>query len=499
MSEEQSPGSAPEVDAQIAEMAERMAMETASNALRERVWMEISATPEMKRKGSRFAFPIVRPLALGGVLAASVAVGIALWLLPGSPSHPAPAFAQVEHAMGTIRTVTWRQAALSSVVLYPNGTYEKRPGNGYSTMWARLDTPTLATEYKDGYRRVSLADESYQIGETEGLKNVRSYQRLRWGIPPSLISGSGKRQTPRERILNTILFSPEDAQNKKTWTESSPNAEPRTVERTPWESQETVLDGKKVIRFDASVRFKEKTSAGSFPWRNTEDLYSLWVEPDTHHVVRREVRVRYQTKKNTVEYVAVSDQFRYNQEPPAGLFEVLPPAGTRFFYVPLAPRTANADEQAAIEQLLRRAFNAWNQKDTATYAACWDFDYELRPVAENRRFAKREMEFMQSQKPFKEWRIRNINKAQTRIGGAFTRHTSEDPFPPKVSNEFLTVVTAQVAEPSGRTHTVPFTVNVRRDEDGFRLIRNFTDAARSFTTRKPEKPSDNPTGPADRR
>jgi hypothetical protein len=500
MSEAKYPGSAPVIDPNIAEMAQAVAIDPTSDSLRERIWAAVSDSAETKHNGFRFALPVRPQWALGGLVAASIAVGLALWALPGSPGRPTPAFAKVEKVMADFKTVTWQET-----IYVPNDIQDNRPQReGFvRTIWARLDSPAYAVVNK-WHRTVSFANETYQV---RGQGSNLAYSRLSWGIPAFSSLGATQDQSPEARIRAIVLFPKPPTSGDDLWVgEGVYDKNHSPYRRSPWTSEVTTLNGKKAIRFDSVVTYHYQDSrisrASATPKSQTvyhKDYWSYWVEPITYRIVKREGRLEWHTENKSGVGRVISTDFRYDVPTPPGLLEIVPSVGTRFSFVPLAHREARPEEKTEIEQLLRRAMDAWNRGDTGTYAECWDFDHIQGDETAKQFVANREMELMRTRKPFKEWRILGVSNAQTRISGVFTRKSSEEPFPPKESNEFLAVTTAQVTAADGRNRTIPFFVNVRRGEDGFRIIRNFVDNAGRFTLRSEAKPSGTPIRPAGHR
>lgn len=495
MSEAKYPGSAPEVDSEIAAMAQAIATEPAGDALREQAWSAMITAPVPVTPG--FWLSPGRRWVLGGMIATAVFAAFRFGILPGKPSH---AFASVEKSMADFKTVMWQDT-----IYVPDSLDDNRsnPEGFVRTIWARLDSPAYAVLGPQS-RTISFGNETFQI---RGKWNRQAYSRLSRGIPAFASRGTAQNESPEERIRALVLFPKLPTSALDLWVGDSVESKIHSpYRRSPWSSKGTTLDGRRVIRFDSIVTYNYQDvrgfRGGDTPGSQTvyhKDYWSYWVEPETYRIVRREVRLHWQAGPRTGISRVISTGFRYDLVPTPDIFHVPPRVGTRFSYVPLPQREASTGEQRAIERLIEDAAKAWNRGEADQYEACWDFNHILGEEAGKQRLAEREMELMRSRKPFTQWRILNISRAQTRIGGVFTRRTTAEPFPPKESNEFIVMVTAQVTETDGRNRTVPFLMNLRRGDDGFRLIRNFLDNAARLSPETTGKPSETRKRPAGRR
>lgn len=140
-------------------------------------------------------------------------------------------------------------------------------------------------------------------------------------------------------------------------------------------SQRVTLDGHTVIRL-----MSDST------WRSHDGQTSsttVFADPVTRRIVRMESRVpvpRHPTM------LTVCDQYRYNEEPPAGTFDLTPPPGVTVEITrpglrppgdPLreAPVRLSPADKKAIEQVITQSHFSWLRGDWAAFAAVWDFDY----------------------------------------------------------------------------------------------------------------------------
>lgn len=405
--------------------------------------------------------------------------------------------------MAQVRTVTWRETSGPSVFFGANGQLRisKHPSRT-TTVWARLESPALVRlettvgGHGSVFRQVFLPTEAYQIIADPGRTTPGgrlAYSHFHWGIPPSPIFGPEEKQTPEERLRLAFLFrNPQTMNEPAQWSASKSGSqntghEPDegAIRRDPWTVHETTLPntgGRKALRFDSVLHFKRKLIANrqGRSWDETYEAWSIWIGPETHRILRREVRTHIEGFGQSIDLTRTSDAFQYNQSPPSGIFEVAPPVGQRYSFVPLPERRATPEEQSAIEALIRRAMDAWNRKDTNAYLTCWDFDYlsaDLHSVAHLRR---ERLQQMRAGTPLRSVPFdgKTILTAQTRISGIFIRHSESAPFPPTQPGEFrvnATVHPADAAEArarvrKGNSGPIFLNFNIRRDGNDYRLI-----------------------------
>jgi hypothetical protein len=240
---------------------------------------------------------------------------------------------------------------------------------------------------------------------------------------------------------------------------------------SPWVSRNITINGEKMLQFQCSAAYTPRQPKQSRQWQMDRKSWTLWVEPQTLQIRRREVRTRYASSAKSVETVKVEDQFKYNLTPPKGVFEVVPPPGTKYSFVPLPQRHATADEQEQIETVVRSALEAWNRKDFKGFGSAWDFDYMIAPRSQTggrKRFVLQSAPQILSRKVS----LKTISRASSRDSGIFTQNTSAQGFPPKEPAEFRAVAMTQVVAGNGGKMERPLLLNLSRQEDGtFKIIR----------------------------
>ena len=104
---------------------------------------------------------------------------------------------------------------------------------------------------------------------------------------------------------------------------------------------------------------------------------TVWTELQTPRIVRKECR---QTDPQTGRLIAVEvcDRYVYNEDPPAGIFEM--PAGKRLvtYNKDLMPEvwdTLPARDRKAVQTAINRSDEAWRNADALTFASVWEFGF----------------------------------------------------------------------------------------------------------------------------
>lgn len=467
-----------------------------ADALRERAWENING---VVAAAPRRALLGRAALALGTVAAAAM-LTIFLSSVPGTPVRPTAAFAQVEEALGRVRTVTWRETHLERAVFYADGRVEVTKRPAIRTLWADLERPRLAqrrlVQRRDGQshelRHVTLPTAAYQIEH----ETVLYYSYYPWGIRTPPVFGPDAGRTPRERLRAIVLFTPPSGTDQSPNRWDSSDGRGIEVERVhAWKSREATLDGVRVLRFDTAVRFRSPEDKAhhpsGIPWKDTLHSWTFWVDPSTYRMIRREERTRYEGPGKPVELTTVSDNFRYDVTPPPGIFDYEPPVGIPYSFVPLPERPATAEEQTQINATLTRAIEAWNSRDRTGYAAAWDFTYGTRNASEASRRRTEELSRMAAMSPSHRLGPIGPLRATSRISAFFIRRSASDPFPPREPGEFRMTVQVQTEGTSGMPSI--WNVNLRHGPDGFRIVRA------QLWELKPGPPSGTATRPAGRR
>ena len=244
-------------------------------------------------------------------VAALSLAGIALGFLALSlvPTHKTFAFAAVVQAMERMKTIHW--VVQSNGFTQPGASLESQTAMVRMETWARLDKPALATLITpDGSGRTLI------VGAT--MKTILN-NRVFSETPMPQLAGQDPERGVRAYILSQVVSS----------FKEMPDGNENSIK-----SEETVLNGRPVVRF-----YGGSTNA---TWKFA---LSVWVDPKTNLVLRSE-----STMSNPVAGQAdlhmIADQFRYNEQPPAGIFDTPPTRdasglnGRNSRVTPIAPQVA---------------------------------------------------------------------------------------------------------------------------------------------------------------
>ena len=235
-------------------------------------------------------------------VAALSLAGIALGLLAVSlmPTHKTFAFAAVTQAMQQMKTIHW--AVQGNGFAQPGASLESQKAVSRLETWARLDKPGYAILITpDGSSRTVMAG--------GGMKTIMEGQVIS-DIPMPFLSGSVEDQEKglRAFILSQVL-SPQKNMAAPAKQDVRPGGLP-AKDDGGFKHEETVLNGKPAVRF--------YTEAKNGTWRFA---LSLWVDPSTHLVIRTESTMSSPTP-GQADLHTIADRFRYNEQPPAGIFDV---------------------------------------------------------------------------------------------------------------------------------------------------------------------------------
>lgn len=235
-------------------------------------------------------------------VAALSLAGIALGMLAVSlmPTRKTFAYAAVVQAMQQVKTIHW--------VVQSSGPEQPGAGAGQNgrrikmDTWARLDRPAYAILMTpNGSMRTLMAP--------GGMRTISNGQVM-LNIPMPFLEGDAKRQEQglRRFILDQVL-SPQKDEAAAAKEGGDPALLPDKAD-SELKQEETILNGKPAVRF-----------YGEWKSEDWKFALSLWVDPDTHLVVRSESTMT-NPKPGQPDVHAVADQFRYNEPPPAGIFDV---------------------------------------------------------------------------------------------------------------------------------------------------------------------------------
>lgn len=284
-----------------------------------------------------------------------------------SPGQSTAAFAQVEQAMQEIKTARWISKKTSRNA---DGSliYELT-----EETWIRLDPPAKAVRPLPGTSRsssnISLHDTRYVLdkrGQVIYNATTKEFTTHPNAIPRITNQGSKDVEAFLRKMLLGHVLSP-DIKNKQAPMKSGGVKITYEIK-----SERVTLDGRSLIRFD-----REYSRTGFWKVK-----HSIWADPVTNRVVRSESQ---QTPSDpgglNVTYVVVNDQYRYDEEPPGGTFDLKPPPGVRVKIISppafaLSPRKVSHAELRKAQVLINRSEAAWRNGDFETFAALWDFNFD---------------------------------------------------------------------------------------------------------------------------
>lgn len=219
-------------------------------------------------------------------------------------SHPS--FAEVEKAMGSVQFLTFRSSS------------DHTMGDGcvqhYVTdTWVRRQPPAVAEHL---VMRVEAKEPSH-VGMEVRERRLRDAKQL--VVLDELL---GERKAPKsskedfakgvQLQLSTLTYPFSDLPKNATTILS------------PWQSTNDVWNGKPVWIFTRTLRLKAPNKL----WGEEEitGTVRIWADAKTHRIIRSESVM--QSGNNGVPKQTVNTDFRYNEPPPAGTFELKKPKKT---------------------------------------------------------------------------------------------------------------------------------------------------------------------------
>jgi hypothetical protein len=407
-----------------------------------------------------------------GVLAAMGLMGIVFLTNLPKTRHTTEgiAFAQVEEAMGNVHTVKWRENYTESISFFRYGRTEVTKSLRPSIRWARINQPALS-RIRAGHKTVTFANQSFLISKDKSGRFYCAF--LPYGITPLSIWEPKANSTLAERIRQAVLFSKDFDEKPTQWTQKSQDQQ-YPVTRSAWKRSEDLLEGKKTLLFESSLSydmlFTSPDKSGN-AWHQVGETWRFWVDPSSYRIVRREVRTHYSGFGKTLHSTLVSDQFRYNDTPPPDMFEIKPPVGSKYTYVPAPQQPATIQEQNQIKATIQSALNAWNRENLKAFGDTWDFDYEA-TTEEQKEHQKRAVLSYAAKNLKGKVTIRKFDKVSSRISGVYCRKTATDPFPPRQPVEFGISMQATVLDSAGIATDRFINLNLSRQTDGsFKIVR----------------------------
>lgn len=230
---------------------------------------------------------LARRAAVG--LAGLAAAAVAFSLLPGQPSRPTIALADVEQAMQQVKTVSYKFNFISY------DASGKVSGDAPAQDWLRRTPPAIARHYQK-FSEWDLDDERGQLSY-----NPQKNTYLKHPAMPDF-----KQQVGRQIRRLTEPPSNTDAPLGNVH-----------LTMTPWRRSKAIWNGQNCWKFDQTVSRPSVDSWGM----------SIWVDPKTLHIVR--IEAPHYSLTGRLLYLAVFSDFQYNQTPPPNVFDWSPPSSAR--------------------------------------------------------------------------------------------------------------------------------------------------------------------------
>ena len=240
---------------------------------------------------------LIRRAAVGlaGIAAAAAAF---FWLTPGQPGRPTIALADVEQAMASVKTMS----EIDDITDFDEDG--KVVGHHVDQQWIRRDPPAIVKinlskpsdprepQYK--YKQVLedergqmtiMPDGSYSFidDSPENLKSIPSY--IGWSVQTLFFMAKLDRNTGTQGLI---------------------------------QGEETHLNGQPALKFDRTWHTHIPTP---------EDLHTIiWLDPKTRRMLRTDGQVTTNGKLVSRES---STHFHYDETPPPGIFDIVPPPGAK--------------------------------------------------------------------------------------------------------------------------------------------------------------------------
>jgi hypothetical protein len=325
------------------------------------------ATPLQSRRAL-----VIRGAALAAACAAAVGGIAALLFSPGSLVRALPAFAQVQAAMGAVRTAHWTEVQTSY------DAEGKETTRSTSERWARLTPPALAerTELTDvraadiAARTVMRAFRRLQQADSEITYDPQHDRYTRDPSWPYRIAQAGAQRDRalREYILRQLVLPPVGPAPGEPPPRLAPG-EGMDFLGADWKVTHTTLNGQPADLFE-----REYVPPARPNWRRYLAT-RVWADPTTRRVLRREQRY-WHTPDGSLSYLTVAENFRYDQTPPPGTFALAPPPGANVVTRggSIWDRLTPVDRRA-IQEAITRSEEGWRQADFDRFVSAWDFNY----------------------------------------------------------------------------------------------------------------------------
>jgi len=388
-----------------------------------------------------------------------------------SPGRSTPAFALVEQAMRKIKTAHWVQ---KRTVTEADGslTYEAA-----SDAWVRMNPLAKA---------VRSIPESFRSAPNETLHEFRSvidrrgqvtysaatkeYTIHRYTIPREFIRKGMKMEDLLRGMVLAEVLSPAEITPLSINKKSPPMRIGRMVIPN-WSSERVTLDGEPRIKFHREYSYHEN-GGGTIK-------QAIWADPQTNRVVRSELRST-SLKPSTYEIIVVNEQYRYDEEPPEGTFDLTPPPGARVRIISPpqwteSPQKPSRAELQQVQSIIDRSEAAWRRGDFEAFAAVWDFAFDSKLTgsgtapagAARRRDWKRRIGYQRGRWSRFTSRIDMDSVRQYVSDGA--KLTAPDKAKPDILKVEV-ISQGAWAEDGDAWKDIPTTYFLRRGKDGFHIV-----------------------------
>jgi hypothetical protein len=301
----------------------------------------------------------LRPIGL--LTSVALAAGAALFFaIPGGPLRPTPSFAQVEAAMGRIHTAHWTYS-----ITYLNG--KKQGFHSVMDCWVDLDTHRLS------YRKIKFDPINPSDGVRMDQPDLYVDEKAHWSVD----HGS----------MNTyIRMDPLWTQGNKSLTEYLrraiivPQEDPQRVEvfkiqgkkqqyaLSVWKQSDAQWKGQQVLKYTRTITFGDGA-------QTKPELVTVWIDPKTMRLLQRDTRQeRDSNPQLAYSYNTTSDNFRYNETPPPGTFDLpVPKVGQRFTLgKAMETPQLQKDNDPAVAALARQVMECFSHRDADKLFSLWD-------------------------------------------------------------------------------------------------------------------------------
>lgn len=248
-----------------------------------------------------------------GMAGVAAAIGVGFWLLPGHPSQPTIAFADVEQAMRQVQTVSWH----TEQQMDGNPSHNSKQATLAYTTWLRRNPAALAwTDFTTVPLHSFSQIKNFPIKSLINARGDFSLSKNECTVAPTPKSA---RQEVEEQMQRLTQF-PQAAVTSK-----SLGLARTTV--TNFHQENVMVNGQSQIRFDGDygtvwVAGPKKTVSRVFH-------VTTWASLQTRRVIRIEVHLSQDTTGIRLFTVMIQDHFQYNIAPPPGIFDWSPPPGVK--------------------------------------------------------------------------------------------------------------------------------------------------------------------------